>query len=91
MSNRDWIDASERRPETAGRYLCFGKIFFVPDHNDDPNCYHGIKIVYYDPAYMKESWTWYNDNMEVSHWMPLPSPPDVPVPIGCYSVPWPWS
>ena len=66
----EWISVKDRLPEESGLYLTYGDIEFVPDHNDQPNTYKGIKIRVFLREYHNLEWDW-----RVTHWMPLPEPP----------------
>lgn len=64
--NNGWIPCSERLPEKKGKYLTTSKIYFVPDHVDEPDNYIGLEITYYSEI---NGW-----NGEVIAWQPLPAP-----------------
>ncbi len=63
-----WISTAERQPEKTGLYLCYTK-----------------KRVYLVLNYSKRHNTWNafdgedepKNALEVTHWMPLPEPPEV--------------
>ena len=59
--SKQWIPVTERLPEEEGEYLAYcGE-------------YDGICVIYYDILVTKGKWRckW----KEVTHWMPLPTPP----------------
>jgi len=68
--HQQWIPVTERLPEERGRYLCF-----VQEQEDLGtskyvwNCYFG------GPEY---GWADDTVKMNVTHWMPLPEPPNNP-------------
>ena len=77
LSKPKWIPVTERLPEGNGRYLAVLKRYgFVDDIklNDEQ-----IRIMrYHDKWYLPYHVPdWINDTLkqEVTHWMPLPTPP----------------
>lgn len=63
-----WIPCSERLPENMQQCLTTAKIYFVPDHVDEPDNYIGVELNTYS-----ENFGWLM-NPNVIAWMPLPSP-----------------
>ena len=59
---QEWIPVTERLPEKSGEYL----ITYCGD-------YDGVCVLYYEVLKTKGKWRtrW----KEVTHWMPLPTPP----------------
>ena len=56
-----WIPVTERLPEESGEYLAYcGE-------------YDGICVLYYE--ILKTKGKWRTNWKEVTHWMPLPTPP----------------
>ena len=74
----EWVSVEERLPEVNGEYIV---------HACDEGCSHD-EVVWGGDAvvcaeYYSDSWTWYEGTAEydisdiVTHWMPLPEPPNV--------------
>lgn len=63
-----WTPCSKRLPEDKQRCLTTARIYFTPDHVDEPDNYIGIEL----NTYSKKI-GWLNGN-EVIAWRPLPSP-----------------
>jgi len=58
----EWISVDDRLPEEGAWYLCY--------HSD-----FDIEVLTFDP----DDKIWENDyysHIEVTHWMPLPAPPE---------------
>lgn len=79
-----WINVEDRLPDTNGRYICAHKPFYgnlVIDicHFASPANNVGLKRI------RDRGPVWYNTDCEygdfvvsgVTHWMPLPEPPEV--------------
>ncbi len=62
-----WIACEDRFPKRAGTYLVTSRIYFVPDHIDEPDNYIGVKITNFS-----EKFGWNCE--EVLAWQPLPEP-----------------
>ena len=63
-----WIPCSERLPEHMQQCFTTARIYFVPDHVDEPNNYIGVELNAYSKDY---GWLY---NPEVIAWRPLPQP-----------------
>ena len=63
-----WISTAERQPEKTGLYLCYTKkrVYLVVDYSKRHNTWN---------AYDSEDEP--KHALEVTHWMPLPEPPEV--------------
>ena len=82
----EWISVEDRLPGTDGRYLCTHRLFY--GHVIVDICYFGLDAAACsdDLQYMGlKGPVWYNTDCEcgdfpvgsVTHWMPLPEPPEV--------------
>lgn len=77
---RTWIKCSERMPENGGRYLVYNQkgshmhnclAYNYPYPCCKPN------IAYYNDLWTGWRWESGNDDIPVvTHWMPLPNPPE---------------
>lgn len=73
----EWISVNDRLPETNGNYIVTAC---------DEGCPYGEGIWYGTVVvcaeYYKGDWVWYEGSQEyslegiVTHWMPLPEPPE---------------
>jgi len=75
-----WISAEDRMPEKSGRYLVYtesGSCFDAGyDENIDDGCPFGEWVEQFDSytlGSLGSDWTPY---CEITHWMPLPDPPE---------------
>ena len=65
-----WISVKDRLPEARRLVLYLHEL-------------HGHSVGYYDPEYPKPNYQWIslewgdNNNARITHWMPLPSSPEV--------------
>ena len=62
VTMQEWVSVNDRLPEESGEYLAYcGE-------------YDGICVLYYEVSKTKSKWRtkW----KEVTHWMPLPEPPN---------------
>jgi hypothetical protein len=64
----EWISVDDRLPET-----CTGMLVYSMD-NVHP--YTVILIAIWDGGEFDFQDSWENANLQVTHWMPLPSPPE---------------
>ena len=76
-----WIPVTERLPEAVDSYLVVVKYKY--DWEDEYDIY--VDVATYNPyekAYIDDCWNTYNDwdegqqYIHVTHWMPLPEPPE---------------
>ena len=63
-----WIPCSERLPEHMQQCLTTARIYYVPDHVDEPDNYIGVELNTYSKNF---GWLY---NPEVIAWQPLPEP-----------------
>ena len=77
---KKWIPVTERLPEVVDCYLVVVKAKY--DHEDEYEI--GVDVATYNPyegGYIDDCWNTYNDwdegqqDIHVTHWMPLPEPP----------------
>ena len=64
-----WISVEERLPETRGTYIAH-----IVHRYNKADSYSRMCIEYFDT---EDMWTFLHDVYEVTHWMPLPEPPEV--------------
>ena len=62
-----WIKCDDRLPDKTGTYLTTSRIYFVPDHVDEPDNYIGVEMTRFS-----EKFGWSGE--EVFSWQPLPEP-----------------
>lgn len=62
-----WIPCEDRLPDKTGTYLTTSRIYFVPDHVDEPDNYIGVEMTRFS-----EKFGWSGE--EVFAWQPLPEP-----------------
>lgn len=66
-----WTLVKDKQPEKDGTYWVFGKIYFCPDHVDEPNFYYGV-----DSAYYNGKGHWYGNKIHNPiGWMEMPELP----------------
>lgn len=72
----DWISVEDRRPEDGQVVLCYGR---DPHINGNPWRRYVVRYKADVPPFGEE---WDNSDrgaiQSVSHWMPLPEPPETP-------------
>lgn len=69
MIKNNWISVEDRWPDTAGDYIVYGR--FTRD------CPKGVDV----GSFYKKRRRFYNRGIitkDVTHWMPLPEPPNQP-------------
>lgn len=66
--NNGWIPCSERLPEDMQECLVTARIYFTPDHVDEPDNYIGVEFNTYSSRF-----GWLRGN-EVIAWQPFPEP-----------------
>lgn len=59
----DWISVKDRLPDKSDEYLTFNKT----------SIYAKRSVTAFDPTKMK----WLHSQGFITHWMPLPNPPEV--------------
>lgn len=67
----EWLSVKDRLPENKSKCLIWTTIYFVPDHNDEPDHYDGFEI----STYYKDFGFISNNGMYAKYWQPLPAPP----------------
>lgn len=73
LKERRWIPVSERLPEEEGGYIAY---YSYPDGTG----YKFVGPCHYSIIGFDEKWSWtnaYGFELSVSHWMPLPEPPQM--------------
>lgn len=66
--NPKWIDVKDRLPEKSFEFTALSKAVLTIDTN------HSIEIRYFDTK--RNKWVYTEPNRFVTHWMPLPNPPE---------------
>jgi len=66
--NNGWISVEDRLPENMQGCLVTARIYFIPDHVDEPDNYIGVDFDTYSSRF-----GWFSGN-EVIAWQPLPEP-----------------
>ena len=68
VDNTKWIDVKDRVPEKSFEFTALSKAVLTIDTN------HSIEIRYFDTK--RNKWVYTEPNRFVTHWMPLPNPPE---------------
>ena len=73
LCNHQWRNAQHRPPEKEGKYLCY---FTLKNNGRKKHSYMYIDTVCYLLEDGKARWVREGTEVIVTHWMPLPQPPE---------------
>lgn len=73
LARAEWISVKDRLPEKGGTYICR----YGFDHGDGLGEYRTTGCLAYFTHTVEPQWQHASMGLSVTHWMPLPEPPEV--------------